>query len=314
MRAVVLDESGLTVADRPLPVAQSGEVLIRVLRSGLCETDLQLVRGYMGFRGILGHEFVGVAESGRYRGQRVVGEINCACHNCPTCQAGHPTHCPHRTVLGILGHDGAFAEFVAVPECNLHPVPDSVSDDEAVFVEPLAAAYEILEQVPALKGRRVIVLGDGRLGQLCARVLQLAGTRLTVLGKHESKMRRLREAGIDARHRDSASGDRDADAVVDCTGSPTGLETALKCLRPRGTLILKTTVAGTQTLSLAPFVIDEIHLLGSRCGPFEPALAALARRDIDVRPLIDGEYRLDDAQQAFTRAATEPVMKLLLTP
>jgi len=314
MRAVVLAESGLRVQDVPLPVVKSGEVLLKVLRAGLCETDLQLVRGYMGFRGVLGHEFVGIPESGRFRGQRVVGEINCACHNCPTCDSGLPTHCPRRSVLGILNHDGAFAEYIAVPEVNLHPVPDHVTEEQAVFVEPLAAAFQILEQIPVLAGRVVVVLGDGRLGQLCARVLALAGCRLTVLGKHLSKLSRLQGLAIETALVQDWTSERYADVVVDCTGSSTGLATALQLLKPRGTLVLKTTVAGTPPLTLAPIVIDEIQVIGSRCGPFPPALAALASGAIDVMPLIDGRFRLDQALAAFELAQTQPVMKLLLDP
>lgn len=314
MRAVVLDETGLTVTVRPIPELGPGEVLVRVLQAGLCETDLQLVRGYMGFRGVPGHEFVGVAGTGSLQDQRVVGEINCACGTCDDCRRGLPTHCPHRTVLGILNHDGAFAEYVAVPERNLHVVPDEVSDRQAVFTEPLAAAFQILQQVPLQPRHRVVVLGDGRLGNLCAQVIAQTGCRLTVVGRHSSKLALVAALGIDTARVDEFDAARTADVVVDCTGSPTGFEAALKLLKPRGTLVLKTTVAGTQTLSLAPVVIDEITVVGSRCGPFAPALAALKERRIHVEPLIEDVYRLDDAVAAFDRAATRPTLKLLLQP
>lgn len=312
MRGLVLTETGLQFrSDLPVPVPLQGEVLVRVTRAGLCETDLQLVRGYMGYRGILGHEFVGVAQSGRWAGRRVVGEINFACDRCELCLAGLRTHCPQRTVLGILGHDGAFADFVAVPEINLHPVDDALTDDEAVFVEPLAAAFQIPAQIALSPRQRVVVLGDGRLGNLCAQVLARICPDLTMVGKHPAKLKRLADLGLRTVLLDQTTGLKQADLVVDCTGSGTGLETALRLVRPRGTVVLKTTVAGAQTLSLAPAVIDEISIVGSRCGPFPAALEALARREIQVSPLIDGRYPLERGLEAFERAATTPVLKLL---
>lgn len=315
MLAALLTDDGLTIQnDVPLPSLQNGEVLVRVVQAGICETDLQLVRGYMGFRGVLGHEFVGMAQSGRYAGRRVVGEINCSCHACPTCHSGLPNHCPHRTVLGILGHDGAFAEFVAVPERNLHAVPDGVTDDQAVFVEPLAAAFQIPAQIPDLAGQRVVVLGDGRLGQLCARVLKQVGPRLLVVGKHQRKLSLLIDRGIETALRTDVAPDRHADVVVDCTGSPTGIQDAFAWLRPRGTLVLKTTVAGTPALSWAPIVIDELRVIGSRCGPFAPALKALAERTVDVESLIDARYRLADIAKAFEFVQQASALKVLVRP
>lgn len=312
MRGLVLTETGLLFrSDLPVPTPLPGEVLVRVTRAGLCETDLQLVRGYMGYRGILGHEFVGVAQAGRWAGRRVVGEINCACDRCELCLAGLRTHCPQRTVMGILGHDGAFADFVAVPEINLHPVDDALTDDEAVFVEPLAAAFQIPAQISLSSDQRVIVLGDGRLGNLCAQVLARICPALTVVGKHAAKLTRLADLGLRTVLLDQTTGLKRADLVVDCTGSGTGLETALRLVRPRGAVVLKTTVAGAQTLSLAPAVIDEITIVGSRCGPFPAALEALAQREIQVAPLIDGRYPLEQGLEAFERAATTPVLKLL---
>lgn len=313
MRAAVLTETGLQMReDRPRPIPAPGEALVRVLRAGICETDLQLMRGYMGFRGVLGHEFVGIAETGRSAGQRVVGEINCSCHACPTCLAGLPNHCPRRTVLGILGRDGAFAEYVALPERNLHAVPDNVSDDQAVFTEPLAAAFQIPAQIPGLADRRVVLLGDGRLGQLCAQVLQLAGASLHVVGKHPRKLALLANRGIEAVLKQDAEPDHSADIVVDCTGSATGVEDAFAWLRPRGTLVLKTTVAGTPPLSLAPIVIDEINVIGSRCGPFAPALQALAAGTVDVAPLIDGRFPLCEAPAAIEWTQRQAPLKILL--
>ena len=314
MRAVLLNDAGLQVAETVVPIPKPGEVLIRVLKAGICETDLQLVRGYMGFRGILGHEFVGIAESGEYRGRRVVGEINCACNQCDYCLRGLQTHCPNRSVLGILNHDGAFAEFVSVPERNLHLVPENVTDDQAVFTEPLAAAFQIPAQLALNSNQRVIVLGDGRLGNLCAQVIAAAGCRLTVVGKHEGKLKLISSLGIETSNVSAFEYRRDADIVVDCTGSPTGFESALRLLKPRGTLVLKTTVAGVHSLSLAPLVIDEITVVGSRCGPFIPALQALQERRVQVEPLIEATYSLADALPAFERATTQPTLKLLLQP
>lgn len=313
MRALELTSQGVRFReDYPEPAERPGEVRVRVTRAGICETDLQLIKGYMGFQGVLGHEFVGIAEAGPWMGRRVVGEINCSCHACETCRAGLPNHCPQRTVLGIWGRDGAFADYVMLPQRNLHLVPDAVSDDEAVFVEPLAAAFQIPAQVVLTPRQRVIVLGDGRLGQLCARVLALHTDRLLVIGKHPAKLALLRDCGIEAVLRDEVVPDRSADVVVDATGSAHGLHDAVRWLRPRGTLILKTTVAGQTPLSLAPVVIDELYVLGSRCGPFPPAMAALADGSIDVRPLIQARYPLEQALAALECASTQPVLKVLL--
>lgn len=313
MLGVVLDGEKLSVrSDLPVPAPGPGEVRVRVRLAGICETDLQLLRGYMGFRGVLGHEFVGVAETGAFAGQRVVGEINCSCRGCETCESGLLTHCPNRTVLGILGRDGAFAEYLALPEVNLHPVPDSLADEEAVFIEPLAAAFQIPVQCPDLNGKRVVLLGDGRLGQLCAQVLASHGARVIVVGKHETKLEQLRRLNFETILRDAAQPDRSADIVVDCTGSPTGIEDACRWVRPTGTIILKTTVAGRPELSLAPVVIDEVRLIGSRCGPFGPAIHALQNGTIQTRHLVDAEFPLSDALDAFERVASRSVQKVLL--
>ncbi len=313
MHALLLDKNGVSfTADHPTPVPASGELVVRVLRAGVCETDLQLMQGYMGFKGVLGHEFVGIAESGPLAGQRVVGEINCACGRCQTCQSGLPTHCPHRSVLGILNHDGAFAERIAVPQENLHLVPESISTDEAVFVEPLAAAFEIPAQLALTGAERVVVLGDGRLGNLCAQVLASLGCEVCVVGKHESKLELLRSRGITTIMLDAVEPARDVDVVVDCTGSASGLPTALQLVKPRGTIVLKTTVAGQQTLALAQIVIDEITVVGSRCGPFKDALAALTRKEIDVTSLISKRYPLEEGVQALDAAGQPGVLKVLL--
>ncbi|MFM7057254.1 MAG: MDR/zinc-dependent alcohol dehydrogenase-like family protein [Planctomycetota bacterium] len=311
MRAVVCDGALQFTTSAQLREARPHEVAVDVLVAGICETDLQLCRGYMGFRGILGHEFVGIARSGRYAGQRVVGEINCACRVCSVCRCGLPTHCPTRTVVGILNHDGAFADTLLIPEHNLHPVPDSLPTSTAVFVEPVAAACRIIQQLP-VAGRRTAVLGDGRLGNLCAQVLRHHGADVLVVGKHPAKLELLKHLNIPVVLLADLQSDRSCDIVVDCTGSPTGLETALQLVRPCGTLVLKTTVAATQSLHMAPFVIDEITLLGSRCGPFDAALQLLETGAIHVAPLISARYPLEQAVAAFEQASRKDVLKVLL--
>jgi threonine dehydrogenase-like Zn-dependent dehydrogenase len=313
MRAVVLEDNTLSSrTDYPAPSSRDGEVLVRVLRAGVCETDLQLVRGYMGFRGVLGHEFVGVAESGPMKGQRVVGEINCSCWTCPTCSAGAPSHCPNRTVLGILNHDGAFADYIAVPQRNLHAVPDDMATDLAVFTEPVAAAFQIPAQMTIHRHDRILVLGDGRLGNLCAQVLAHLSKDVTVVGKHEEKLALLKALGIQTALLSEFPARRDADIVVDCTGSATGLPTALTLVSPQGTIVLKTTVAGEQTLALAPVVIDEVTIVGSRCGPFDRALTALDAGEVSVLPMISARYGLADGVAAIDHARTKPVLKVLI--
>ncbi|HEU4689757.1 MAG TPA: alcohol dehydrogenase catalytic domain-containing protein [Vicinamibacterales bacterium] len=312
MRALVLDDQVNLIASRPTPTPAAGEVLVRVIRAGVCETDLQLIKGYMGFRGVLGHEFVGVAESGPLAGRRVVGEINCACWNCETCRMGLPTHCPNRTVLGILNHDGAFADVIAVPQRNLHAVPDALSDDVAVFTEPVAAAYQIPAQLTIRAADRIVVLGDGRLGNLCAQVLARLSDRVLVVGKHPEKLSILSAMGVATALLSDALDPRSFDVVVDCTGSESGLPTALKLVRPRGTIVLKTTVAGQQTLAWAPFVIDEVTLIGSRCGPFDQALTALEQGHVNVQPLISDRFDLSHGLDALARAQTKGILKVLL--
>jgi threonine dehydrogenase-like Zn-dependent dehydrogenase len=313
MLAVSLDQNGVTLkADYPLPQRGNDEVLVRVLRAGICETDLQLIRGYMGFQGVLGHEFVGVATEGLFAGRRVVGEINCSCGDCSMCRSGHPTHCAQRSVLGILKHDGAFAEFIAVPQRNLHVVPDVIATDEAVFAEPVAAAFQIPAQLSIRSRDRIVVLGDGRLGNLCAQVLADLGADVLVVGKHASKLALLRSLGISTHFLADVPLEPIADIVVDCTGSNTGLPAALKLVRPTGTIVLKTTVAGTQTLALAPVVINEVTIVGSRCGPFKKALSALETGRVTVAPLISARYALSKGLEALEHARSHPVLKVLL--
>ena len=309
MKGVYCDGAGITFRDDlPEPKAGPGETVLRVRAVGICDTDLQLARGYMGFHGILGHEFVGEADDGR----RVTAEINAACRQCPTCRAGLFQHCPHRTVLGILNHDGAMAERVRVPIANLHDVPDAISDREAVFIEPLAAALRIAEQVALGPGVRKAIVGDGKLGLLCAWAARLTGADVSLVGKHPEKLELAGEKIATHTLEAARHLERDFDVVADCTGSPSGLPTALGLVRPCGTLVLKTTVAGTYTIDLSPIVIDEVRVVGSRCGPFAPAIDALARRAIDVRPLIGAELRLDEAEAAFRAAAAKGARKILM--
>lgn len=316
MQAITLSGNELQFqADRQAPDLQTGEVFVDISLAGICETDLQLIQGYMGFSGVLGHEFVGVARSGQFADQRVVGEINCSCHQCDTCQAGRPTHCPNRTVIGIDRHDGAFATTLAVPERNLHRVPDQISDRQAVFAEPLAAAFEITEQVTVTPNDRVAVLGDGRLALMCSQVLANCSGNVTVFGKHAAKLRRFTERGVST---EALQGTLPSnvpanafDLVVDCTGSTTGLPMALQMVRPRGTVIMKTTVAGHHEQSLAAIVIDEINLLGSRCGPFDQALDAIAKGHINLDDLITDSFALSDYQAAFEAAKHADSFKVI---
>jgi alcohol dehydrogenase len=309
MKGVYCSGTGIRLRDDlPEPRVRPGETMLNVRAVGICDTDLQLARGYMGFQGVLGHEFVGDTDDGR----RVTAEINAACWKCPTCHAGRPRHCPYRTVLGILGHDGAMAERVSVPTVNLHEIPDAISDREAVFIEPLAAALRIAEQVALGPDVRMAIVGDGKLGLLCAWAARLSGAFVSLVGKHPKKLA-LAGVGI-ATHSLEATRDlgRDFDVVMDCTGSPSGLPTALGLIRPCGTLVLKTTVAENYAIDMSPIVIDEIRLIGSRCGPFAPAIEALARRTIDVRPLIGAEFPLEEAHAAFVAAATPGERKVLM--
>lgn len=311
MRALVLAESGPVVRDVP-PPDRPGEARIRLRLGGVCATDLELARGYLGFRGTLGHEWVGTVEAApdpAWVGARVVGDINVPCRACATCRAGRPTHCPHRTVLGIQGRDGAFGEWLSLPVDNLHRVPDGVPDEAAVFVEPLAAACEILEQVHVRPSDRVVVLGTGRLGQLCARVLALTGAETWGVGRNPAT-RALLPADVRASAPDEAP--TGADVVVDCTGSADGLAWATRLVRPRGTVVLKTTVHDVGAVHPNGWVIDEVTLVGSRCGPFAPALRLLAGGRVDPTPLITDRFPLARGVEALGRAAAPGAVKVLL--
>lgn len=313
MRAVVFDGE-IKVTEIPMPRPADGEALVRVLTAGVCKTDLELTRGYMSFQGVPGHEFVGMVEqcsNPHLQGKRVVGEINCVCHRCRFCRLEMPHHCLNRTVLGVQNRQGAFAEFVTLPEENLHLVPNSIRDDVAVFTEPLAAAFRIPEQVTVNADDSVVILGDGKLGQLCAQVLWLYSKRLVCVGKHPWKLDLLNNLHINTARQDDPI-ERGADIVVEATGSYEGLMRALELVRPEGTIILKTTSAHPTALELSAPVINEIKIIGSRCGPFRPALEALAMGNVEVRPMISETYELRDAPLALQRAASPDVMKVLL--
>jgi threonine dehydrogenase-like Zn-dependent dehydrogenase len=322
MRALVLKQSICSPAgppqlalhdDYPTPVPPHGECLIRVRMAGICGTDLEMIRGYMGFTGVPGHEFVGEVvgtANAALDGRRVVGEINAACGVCEFCKLGLQRHCPNRTVLGILGRDGAFAEYLCLPDDNLIPITDRLADEAAVFTEPLAAAFEIFEQTRISPADRIAILGDGRLGAITALAMKSRGLNPVVGGHHEDKLQSLAALGIAGWHESSL--EPRFDVVVDCTGSAAGLSRALALVRPRGKLVLKTTVAASAGINLAPIVINEIKVIGSRCGRFGPALHALESGAIDPTPLISGIFPLDEALSSLTRASEPGVFKVLL--
>jgi alcohol dehydrogenase len=317
MRALVCDGGLAYDVARSEPEAGPGEALVRTRLAGVCNTDLELVRGYMGFRGVLGHEFVGevvTATSTALAGRRVVGDINAACYTCATCLAGRHAHCPHRTTLGIVGRDGCHADLFLLPERNLVAVPDSVPDECAVFVEPLAAACEVLEQVSVRPTQRVVVLGDGKLGLLVAAVLRLTGADLVLVGRHRTKLAIAEGWGVHSLMSDDAPKAAQADIVVECTGSPAGFALARRLLRPRGTLVLKSTYHGELALDMSSLVVDEITIIGSRCGPFAPAIRLLEQGVVDPRPLIDAVYPLDEGLAAYASAAGHGSLKVLLRP
>lgn len=327
MHALVLTDLGPQFFhDYPTPQPAPHEALIRVRLAGVCSTDLHLVAGYKGgYRGVLGHEFVGdvVAAPGHdvWLGQRVVGEINSGCGACELCQRGLSKHCRHRQSLGIIKRDGAFADYLTLPVANLHAVPADLPDEQAVFVEPLAAALQIREQIPITATSRVYVLGDGRLGLLVAQVLALTGCELTVVGRHPAKLTLLEQLHHTLQLRISSPtllaelGNRPADVVVEATGSPQGFAQASKLVRPGGVLVLKSTFADMLTnFDLSRLVVDEITLVGSRCGPFAPALRLLQNGLIRVEPLIQARYSLDQGVAALHHAGRKGILKILIQP
>jgi threonine dehydrogenase-like Zn-dependent dehydrogenase len=327
MRALVFDGSLQFDPRRKDPATGDGDTLLRVRQAGICATDLEITKGYMNFRGVLGHEFVADVVSSPDKdlvGQRVVGEINIVCGRCDLCLSGLSAHCRSRSVLGILNHDGAFAEFVRLPALNLHALPKTVDDDQAVFVEPLAAAFQVTKQLGSqtrpgggaagVEGRKwVTVLGDGRLGLLVAQVMRNAGYPVRVIGKYPDKLAICEKWSIRSRPLADIVPRHDQDVVVDCTGSAAGFELAMQMVRPRGTIVLKSTVAAGKALNLAPLVIDEISVIGSRCGPFREAIRALSEKQIDVASLITRRMKLEQGVEAMELAGRPGVLKVLLT-
>ncbi|MBI3793600.1 MAG: alcohol dehydrogenase catalytic domain-containing protein [Nitrospinae bacterium] len=302
-------------SDLPKPVPQSGESLIRVLKAGICRTDLEITRGYMDFSGVPGHEFVGVVEQSpnpAMVGSRVVGEINCGCNACAICKGGLQTHCADRTVLGIKGRDGAFAEYLAMPEANLHGVPDGMADEEAVFVEPVSAAYRIVEQV-VVRGASVLVLGDGKLGLLIAQTLDIMGAGVTLCGRHRNKLAILDGTTINAVLEGELKKGKQYDVVVDATGVPAGAAKGMALTRPRGSLILKTTTAEKREIDLNLAVINEISVVGSRCGSFVHGMAIMETGKLKVRNMIDSEFPIEEGLRAFEAAGKPGAMKILLS-
>jgi threonine dehydrogenase-like Zn-dependent dehydrogenase len=313
MRALHWDGSTARVIEKADPTADERTAIVRVRWAGVCNTDLEIAKGYMGFRGVLGHELAGEVIEGpeAWRGKRVVAEINYGCGACAACARGLSRHCPTRTVMGILGADGALAELVAVPIANLHEVPAGVPDEAAAFAEPLAAAFEILEQIHVHAGMRCTVLGDGKLGLLVAQVLHGTGARVLAVGKHPEKLARIARRGIETTTLDRWSREK-ADLVVEATGTAQGFDAAVAATLPRGKLVLKSTVAGATPMNLAPLVIDEITVVGSRCGSFPPALRALAARSVDVLDLVGARVPLADAARALELAARPGMLKVLV--
>jgi threonine dehydrogenase-like Zn-dependent dehydrogenase len=316
VRALWLEGRALRLrGDVPLPIPPAGEALVRVSLAGVCNTDLELVRGYYPYTGVLGHEFVGLVERAagapEWVGRRVVGEINAACGACATCLAGRRTHCERRSVLGIVARDGAFATHLILPVGNLHAVPEAVPDEVAVFTEPTAAAFELQEQVRVSPSDRVVVIGAGKLGNLVAQTLAATGCRLLAVGRSKRPLALLAARGIRTATAEGIE-PRRADLAVECTGSPEGLELARRAVRPRGTIVLKSTYHGKAAIDMAPFVVDEITLVGSRCGPFAPALASLASGEVDPRPLVEAHYPLAEAVAAFDHAARPGALKILV--
>lgn len=298
------------------PTPETGEALLRVRLAGICGTDLEIVRGYAGFRGVLGHEFVGVVEEApqdNWIGRRVAGSINLGCRECPTCLCQGPEHCPDRRVLGIRGKDGVFADYVTLPLANLFPVPDDVVDEEAVFTEPLAAALRIRDQIRLRPTARSAVVGPGRLGMLIGQVLALDGADVTMLGRRPESLDLSQQLGLGTALASDVADDS-FDLVVESTGNEVGLAQALRLLRPQGTLVMKSTFHGKATVDLTKLVVGEIAVQGSRCGPFAPALRLLARGGVNVTALIDGEFPLSRAAEALERAAQAGVRKILLRP
>jgi threonine dehydrogenase-like Zn-dependent dehydrogenase len=316
MKAVTLKDGSIRVEERQVPLPLKGEALIKVVKAGICDTDLELVKGYMHFEGILGHEFVGriieTTEKG-WVGRRVVGEINIPCRKCTVCLKGDPKHCPSREVLGIHQKDGVFGEYVTLPLENLHVLPPDISNNEAVFIEPLAAAIAIFDHICPDKEMSVLVLGDGKLGLLASQVLQTRFSDIFCVGHHTRKLALLEKKGIQTAQNARKWG-RKFDCVVEATGNPKGIEDALCFIKPEGKIVVKSTFFGLAEVDISALVVNEIQLLGSRCGSFGKALEFLKTHSIDSEKMVDGEFPLEYAREAFERAKNPEVIKVLLTP
>ncbi len=344
MKALLFQKKLKYKKDYLKPKRTGGEALIRVLKTGICNTDIEIISGYMAFKGVLGHEFVGVveeAEDKAWIGKRVVGEINCSCGQCEYCRQGLRNHCPSRSVLGILGKDGAFAEYITLPSVNLHELPSSVSDLQAVFIEPLAAAFRILEQVDIGPKHKVVVIGAGKLGLLVSQVIAGTDCDLTVIGKYPEKLAILTKKGVktvlfqEVTRQASASEIEDDletlpnlskqspqvkpynycqqfDLCIDCTGSPTGIEMAINLVKPMGKIILKSTFARGKSLNLSPLVVNEVMLLGSRCGPFRQAIKAIEEGSVEVSALVEGAYDLENWKEGFKLASKRGALKVVI--
>jgi threonine dehydrogenase-like Zn-dependent dehydrogenase len=311
----------LTLTETAVPRADAGEAVVRVTLAGICNTDVEIARGYAGFTGTLGHEFVGVVESAhdapQLVGRRVVGEINAGCGRCKLCAAGDARHCTRRTVLGIVGRDGAFAEYLSLPIVNLLAVPDEIEDARAVFAEPLAAACGIMERVEIGRETRVAVVGDGKLGLLCAQAVKAqTGAAVTLVGKHENKLRIARGRGVETARAGELPQEWQGvfDVVIEASGAARGFALAVGLTRPRGALVLKSTFHGSTEIDAARIVVNEISVVGSRCGRFAPALELLARDAVDVASLVTEEFSLDEGPRAMQRATESGVLKVLLRP
>lgn len=315
MKAVVFDNGLKLENNYPMPIPKKGEALIKVNTIGICNTDYEITKGYMGYKGILGHEFTGVVEKASNKeliGKRVVGEINCGCNECDLCKQGLERHCFNRSTLGIWQREGCFAEYVTLPENNLLVIPENVSNEEAVFVEPLAAALEITEQIHIPPYKKVAVLGDGKLGLIIALALNASGLDVLLIGKHDEKLSIAKKQGVKTQLLNETKIEKTYDFVVEATGSISGFETSLALTKPRGTLILKSTIAASKELNLAPIVIDEITIVGSRCGQFAPALRMLEQKKIDVKALISDIYPIENSIEAFEKNKEKTSIKVLV--
>jgi len=314
MKFLFFNGHNLYVKDKDIPKLRNGEVLIRIRMAGICKTDLEIVKGYMKFTGVLGHEFVGEVVEGdntSWIGKRVVGEINCPCYNCAFCFAGRSRHCPNRTVLGIYEREGVFAEYTTLPERNLYIVPDNMPDEVAVFTEPVAAGYRILEQVHFSPNDCVVVLGDGRMGQLISQIVSPHVRKLVCVGKYPHKLSHLQKLGIETCLLSQWKG-KNIDVVIDATGNPEAQSLALEMLKPMGTLVIKSTTEELNPINLSKVVVDEIHIIGSRCGPFEPAIKGLAEKKVKVGYMISHVFDFEDIIKAFEVAQGKDCLKVLI--